>query len=174
LQKLTRRLKEEPLIPLGCILTCAALVGASRSIRSGDRQRTNRMFRARVYAQGFTILAMVAGSVYWKSDRQKRKEFDLAVAERIAKEKREAWVRELEARDEEAKELRAWRERRMQGGGPVETMEKAREKTKGSVKKAAGENQTQYPSDASSVSAGKEPSKGIMETVQGMIWGRKK
>jgi hypothetical protein len=71
------------------------------------------MFRARIYAQGFTLVAMVAGSMYWKSDRQKRKEYDAAVAERKAKEKNEAWIRELEARDDEEKEIRAERERRL-------------------------------------------------------------
>ncbi|KAI9743550.1 MAG: Respiratory supercomplex factor 1, mitochondrial [Claussenomyces sp. TS43310] len=112
LQKLTRRLKEEPLIPLGCLLTCAALFGASRSIRSGDHNRANRMFRARIYAQGFTLVAMVAGSMYWQTDRQRRKDFDKVVAERKAKEKNEAWIRELEARDREDQEMRAKKEAR--------------------------------------------------------------
>lgn len=58
---------------------------------------------------------MVAGSMYWKSDRQKRKEFDVVVAERKAKEKNELWIKELEARDEEDKEIRAEKERRMRG-----------------------------------------------------------
>lgn len=67
------------------------------------------MFRARIYAQGFTLLAMVAGSMYYKTDRDKRKEFDGVVAENKAKQKNEAWIRELEARDREDKE---WRLRR--------------------------------------------------------------
>ncbi|ELR03864.1 hypothetical protein GMDG_06404 [Pseudogymnoascus destructans 20631-21] len=70
-----------------------ALYHASKSIRSGDQQRTNRMFRARIYAQGFTIVAMV-------------------VAERKAKEKNDLWIKELEARDKEEKETRAEKERR--------------------------------------------------------------
>jgi hypothetical protein len=77
------------------------------------------MFRARIYAQGFTLVAMVVGSMYWKTDRQKRKEFDAVVAERKAKEKNEAWIRELEARDREEQEMRAARERRRGGGGGV-------------------------------------------------------
>jgi hypothetical protein len=75
------------------------------------------MFRARIYAQGFTLVAMVVGSMYWKTDRQKRKEFDAVVAERKAKEKNEAWIRELEARDQEDREIRAERERRRSMGG---------------------------------------------------------
>lgn len=68
------------------------------------------MFRARIYAQGFTLLAIVAGSVYYQTDRHKRKEFDGVVADRKAKEKNEAWIRELEARDREDKDWRARRE----------------------------------------------------------------
>ena len=98
-----------------------ALFGATRSIRAGDHNQANRMFRRRIYAQGFTIVAMVAGSMYWQTDRQKRKEFDLVIAERKAKEKNEAWIRELEARDQEAKELKAAREARMQANSkPLE------------------------------------------------------
>jgi len=76
-------------------------------MRRGDHHTTNRMFRARIYAQAFTLLAVVAGSIYYKQDREKRKEFEGAVAERKAKEKSEAWIRELEARDQEDKELKA-------------------------------------------------------------------
>jgi ribosomal protein S11 len=71
------------------------------------------MFRARIYAQGFTLAALVVGSMYWKTDRQKRKEFDAVVLERKAKEKNEAWIRELEARDAEEKQFQAMREARM-------------------------------------------------------------
>ena len=64
------------------------------------------MFRNRIYAQGFTLLAMLAGSTYYQKDRAKRKEFEGVVAEKKAKEKNEAWIRELEARDREDKEWR--------------------------------------------------------------------
>lgn len=92
------------------MLTVMALVGATKSMRVGDHNRTNRMFRARIYAQGFTLVAMVAGSVYWQGDRDKRKEFDAVVAEKKAKEKNEAWIRELEARDQEEKDIKARKE----------------------------------------------------------------
>ena len=110
-QKFTRRLKEEPLIPIGCALTCYALFGATRSIRAGDHHTTNRMFRARIYAQGFTLAAMVAGSYYYQADRSKRKEFEGVLAEKKAREKNEAWIRELEARDQEDREWKAKRDK---------------------------------------------------------------
>ncbi|KAI9783578.1 MAG: Respiratory supercomplex factor 1, mitochondrial [Peltula sp. TS41687] len=109
-QKFSRRLKEEPLIPLGCGLTCWALLGASRSIRAGTREQTNKMFRARIYAQGFTILAMVAGSYYYAEPRQRRKKFEGSLAEKKADEKKQAWIRELEARDVEDREIKARRD----------------------------------------------------------------
>ena len=80
-------------------------------MKSGDKYRTNRMFRRRIYAQGFTILAMVAGSAYWEGDRKKRKQYDDLVDERKKKEKYEAWIKELEARDEEEQELRKLRDK---------------------------------------------------------------
>jgi hypothetical protein len=119
LSKLFRRLREDPLVPIGCGLTIAALYGASKAIRRGDHEYANKMFRRRIYAQGFTIAAMVVGSLYWQSDREKRKQYDKVVAERKAIEKREAWVRELEVRDKEEREykerLRNGRKGRIEG-----------------------------------------------------------
>ncbi|KAJ5280758.1 hypothetical protein N7478_006130 [Penicillium angulare] len=108
LQKFTRRLKEEPLIPLGCAATCYALYRAYRSMKAGDSAEMNRMFRARIYAQAFTLVALVAGGMYFKTERTQRREFEKAVEERKSQEKRDLWLRELEIRD---KEDREWRER---------------------------------------------------------------
>ncbi|NJR31264.1 HIG1 domain-containing protein [bacterium] len=106
--KIFRRLREEPLIPLGLGATIYALYQAAMSIQVGDHQRTNRMFRARVYAQGFTLVAMVGGSYYWRDDRMKRKELEKAMTEKKQMEKRERWLQELEERD---REDRNWRTR---------------------------------------------------------------
>ncbi|KAL2001132.1 hypothetical protein VTN02DRAFT_2199 [Thermoascus thermophilus] len=107
-QKLRRRLREEPLIPLGCAATSYALYRAYRSMKAKDSVELNRMFRARIYAQAFTLLAVVAGGMYYKNERQQRKEFERALEARKQQEKRDAWLRELEIRD---KEDREWRER---------------------------------------------------------------
>ncbi|KAL4913428.1 hypoxia induced protein conserved region-domain-containing protein [Aspergillus aurantiobrunneus] len=108
LQKFRRRLKEEPLIPLGCAATCYALYKAYRSMKAGDSVEMNRMFRARIYAQAFTLVAVVAGGMYFKTERKQRREFEQAVEARKSQEKRDAWLRELEIRD---KEDRDWRQR---------------------------------------------------------------
>lgn len=73
------------------------------------------MFRARIYAQGFTLLCLVAGSYYYAEDRDKRKVFDGVKAEQRAREKNEKWIRELEARDREDKEEKEARRRRLEG-----------------------------------------------------------
>ncbi|KAG6004609.1 Respiratory supercomplex factor 1, mitochondrial [Claviceps maximensis] len=112
MQKVIRKIKEEPLVPLGMGLTVFAFVNAYRAIRRGDSRQANKMFRARVAAQGFTVIAMVAGSMYYSQDRQKTKELRKLKEERDAEEKRQRWIRELEARDEEDKLMRATLEER--------------------------------------------------------------
>jgi hypothetical protein len=122
--KIFRRLREEPLVPLGCGLTVWAIVGATRSMRQGNHKATNMYFRRRLYAQAFTIACLVAGNVYWQKDRVKRKEYEKLVEERKRMERRERWLKELEMRDEEEK---AWKERLGRGGrqeGVVEMVEK--------------------------------------------------
>ncbi|KAK2590836.1 Respiratory supercomplex factor 1, mitochondrial [Conoideocrella luteorostrata] len=112
MQKIVRKIKEEPLVPLGIGLTVFAFVNAYRALRRGDSRQANKMFRARVAAQGFTVIAMVAGSMYYSQDRQKTKELRKLKEERDAEEKRQKWIRELEARDEEDKYRRVMLEER--------------------------------------------------------------
>lgn len=92
----------------GCAATSYALWRAYRSMKAGDSVQLNKMFRARIYAQAFTLFAVVAGGIYYKTERQQRKEFERVVSEKKSQEKRDAWIRELEIRDQEDKE---WRER---------------------------------------------------------------
>ncbi|KAG5955014.1 hypothetical protein E4U57_003804 [Claviceps arundinis] len=101
--KFFRKIKEEPLIPLGMGLTVFAFINAYRAIRRGDSRQANIMFRARIAAQGFTVFAMVAGGFYYDQDRKKSQELRKLQEERDAEEKRQKWIRELEARDREDK-----------------------------------------------------------------------
>ncbi|KAK3322071.1 hypoxia induced protein conserved region-domain-containing protein [Apodospora peruviana] len=112
LQKVVRKIKEEPLIPIGCVLTVAAFTGAYRAMRKGDHEQVQRMFRARVAAQGFTVVAMVAGGVYFSEDRKKTKELRELRQQQDAEEKRLKWIKELEVRDQEDKALREKLDRR--------------------------------------------------------------
>ena len=113
-------MKREPLVPLGCLLTVAAFTNAYRAMRKGDHHQVQRMFRARVAAQGFTVLAMVAGGLYFGAERHKERENWKAQQQDKDEEKRQRWIRELEARDDEEKQLKAMldrkRERRQAAG----------------------------------------------------------
>ncbi|KAK0611090.1 hypoxia induced protein conserved region-domain-containing protein [Immersiella caudata] len=112
LQKVVRRIKEEPLVPIGCILTVAAFTNAYRAMRRGDHNQVQRMFRARVAAQAFTVVAMVVGGVYYQADRNKSKELWKVKEQEDAEEKRQKWIRELEVRDAEDKALKEKLEKR--------------------------------------------------------------
>ncbi|KOS21500.1 Respiratory supercomplex factor 1 [Escovopsis weberi] len=114
IRKIVRRLKEEPLVPLGIGLTVFAFTNAYRALRRGDSQQANRMFRARIAAQGFTVVAMVAGSMYYQKDREKNKELRKLQEQREAEERRQKWIRELEIRDEEDKVLKERLQKKVQ------------------------------------------------------------
>lgn len=58
---------------------------------------------------------MIAGSAYWEGDRAKRRQYDVLVDEKKKKEKHEAWIKELEVREEEEQELRQLRDRLIKG-----------------------------------------------------------
>jgi len=75
-------------------------------MRQNDHRRANIMFRRRLYAQGFTVVALVMGGAYYKKDREERKKFDEADKERQNIVKREKWIAELEARDREDQEAK--------------------------------------------------------------------
>lgn len=89
-----------------------ALYNAFRAMRRGDHAQVQRMFRARVGAQAFTVCAIVAGGAYYGADREKRKELIKLEAQQRAEERHAKWLRELEVRDDEEKLLRAAIKRR--------------------------------------------------------------
>lgn len=126
-QKIGRKLREEPLIPLGTLLTTLAFYNAWRAMRRGDHAQVQRMFRARVGAQAFTVMAMVAGGAYYGADREKRKELIKLEAQQRAEERHQKWLKELEVRDEEEKQLKAAMKRRQDRVQQRKAQEKERE-----------------------------------------------
>lgn len=134
MQKVVRKLKEEPLVPLGIGLTVFAFVNAYRALRKGDSKQANRMFRARVMAQGFTVIAMVAGSMYYSKDREKSAELRKLQEAKDAEEKRNKWIRELEIRDAEEQAMKTrLQEKAAAAAGKLEgkVEETAKEATEG-------------------------------------------
>ncbi|CEH16077.1 isoform a [Ceraceosorus bombacis] len=64
--KLWRKLKQEPIVPIGCLATCGALLWASYALRKGDRRNFQIALRWRVGLQGLTVLGAVAGMLLLK------------------------------------------------------------------------------------------------------------
>jgi hypothetical protein len=138
-------------------------------MKAKDSVELNRMFRARIYAQFFTLLAVVAGGMYYKTERKQRREFEHALEQRKAQEKHQAWLRELEIRDQED---RGWRERHA-------AMEEAANKE--AAKKQPQQQQqeaTTTASDANTNRAVTEPADekrtggGVLDAVKALV-GRK-
>ena len=61
-QKVYRKTKANPFVPIGCFLTVAALTGGLRAFLRKDSKRSNVFMRYRVAAQGFTICAILVGT----------------------------------------------------------------------------------------------------------------
>ncbi|EDS30912.1 HIG1 domain family member 2A [Culex quinquefasciatus] len=74
-EKLARKLKENPLVPIGCAATLGALGYGLWSFRQGRRQMSQYMMRARIAAQGFTVIALIigVGMTYTKKDGDGKK-----------------------------------------------------------------------------------------------------
>ena len=77
---------------------------------------------------------MLAGSAYWETDRAKRRQYEGLVEEKKQKEKHEAWIRELEIREEEEQELRKIRSKMLQGKTAEQQKTKEEEKTAAEAK----------------------------------------
>ncbi|XP_013784436.1 HIG1 domain family member 2A-like [Limulus polyphemus] len=60
-EKLLRKTKENPFVPVGCLATTAALSYGLWSMRTGQRKMSQYMMRARILAQGFTVVAIIIG-----------------------------------------------------------------------------------------------------------------
>ncbi|KAI4595819.1 Respiratory supercomplex factor 1, mitochondrial [Pestalotiopsis sp. 9143b] len=154
-QKVARKLREEPLVPLGTLLTCAALYNAWRAMRKGDHAQVQRMFRARIGAQAFTVMAIVAGGAYYGADREKRKELIKLEAQQRAEERHQKWLHELEVRDEEEKALKEHLKRRK---------ERAQSKKVEEAAHAVTESTT--ATDAPASSDDKKPDSNVLGALQ--------
>ena len=60
-QKMLRKTKENPFIPIGLGITTFALAFGLWQLRTGNRVLSQKMMRLRVAAQGFTVLALLGG-----------------------------------------------------------------------------------------------------------------
>lgn len=70
-QKMIRKAKENPAIPMGMAATIAALFGGLWQFYKGDSLMSNYMMRVRVAAQTFTFLSAAVGYTYLSREKEK-------------------------------------------------------------------------------------------------------
>lgn len=74
-EKLFRKMKENPFVPLGLGVTVFALSYGLWQLKTGDRAMSQKMMRLRVAAQGFTVVALLGGVLY-SSHKSKQKRLE--------------------------------------------------------------------------------------------------
>ncbi|XP_018603314.1 HIG1 domain family member 2A, mitochondrial [Scleropages formosus] len=61
MDKFARKTKENPFVPLGCLATAATLTYGLISFKQGKTRQSQLLMRGRIFAQGFTVVAIVVG-----------------------------------------------------------------------------------------------------------------
>lgn len=100
LQRMIFRCKQQPLVPIGTLLTTGAIILATKSIRQGRQADTQKYFRYRVGFQGFTLLALVFGGWYYQAESKAQKQSREEKLREKAKLRERMWIEELERRDQ--------------------------------------------------------------------------
>ncbi|PWA23728.1 HIG1 domain family member 2A, mitochondrial [Gambusia affinis] len=60
-EKFLRKTKENPFVPIGCAATAGALLYGLRAFHQGKTRQSQLMMRGRIFAQGFTVVAIIVG-----------------------------------------------------------------------------------------------------------------
>ncbi|XP_077589743.1 HIG1 domain family member 2A, mitochondrial [Stigmatopora nigra] len=60
-EKFIRKTKDNPFVPIGCLGTAGALMYGLRAFHQGKTRQSQLLMRGRIFAQGFTVVAIVVG-----------------------------------------------------------------------------------------------------------------
>uniref|UniRef100_A0AAY5EGT0 HIG1 domain-containing protein n=2 Tax=Electrophorus electricus TaxID=8005 RepID=A0AAY5EGT0_ELEEL len=59
--KFVRKTKENPFVPIGCLGTAGVLMYGLRAFKQGKTRQSQLLMRTRIFAQGFTVVAIIVG-----------------------------------------------------------------------------------------------------------------
>lgn len=100
MEKIVFHCKQQPLVPLGTLLTTGAVILAAKNVRSGNKLKAQVYFRWRVGLQAATLVALIAGSYLYGTTVQQQKTKEEQMREK-AKARELLWIQELERKDQE-------------------------------------------------------------------------
>ena len=63
MEYLKKLAKYNPLVPIGCLVTVGVLGNGIWAMKNNNRNKSQRMMRYRVAAQGITVIALVVGTM---------------------------------------------------------------------------------------------------------------
>uniref|UniRef100_M4BPR5 HIG1 domain-containing protein n=1 Tax=Hyaloperonospora arabidopsidis (strain Emoy2) TaxID=559515 RepID=M4BPR5_HYAAE len=72
-KSLWTRVKEDPLVPLGCIGTAAVLLGGLVTFQRGQSKLGNKFMQARVVLQTATVFAIAGGAALAAGEKKETK-----------------------------------------------------------------------------------------------------
>ncbi|CAI5745460.1 unnamed protein product [Peronospora destructor] len=67
------RVKEDPLVPLGCALTAGVLLGGLVTFQRGQSKLGNKFMQARVVLQTATVVALAGGAAMASGEKDEKK-----------------------------------------------------------------------------------------------------